>query len=75
MTYRSKLTKTYKYFTKYLKGFVFNGYNIVGDGTPQALIPIFTGNTELELPKTLKRLAKKKSVDVYPMVWNDFRKK
>lgn len=23
---------------------VLNGYNIVGDGTPQALIPILTGN-------------------------------
>jgi hypothetical protein len=59
MTYRSKLTKTYKYFTENLKCIVLNGYNIVGDGTPQALIPIFTGNTELELRKTLKRLAKK----------------
>ena len=75
MTYRSKLTKTYTYFTKNLKGIVFNGYIIVGDGAPQALIPIFTGNMELELPKTLKRLAKKKIVDVYPMIWKDFRKK
>jgi hypothetical protein len=37
--------------------------------------PIFTGKTELELPRTLKRLAKKEFVDVYPMVWKDFRKK
>jgi hypothetical protein len=48
MTYRRKLAKTYKYFTENLKGIVLNGYNIVGDGTPQALIPIFTGKTELE---------------------------
>jgi hypothetical protein len=48
---------------------------MLGDGTPQALIPIFTGKTELELPRTLKRLAKKDFVDVYPMVWKDFRKK
>ena len=75
MTYRRKLAKTYKYFTENLKGIVLNGYNIVGDGTPQALIPIFTGKTELELPRTLKRLAKKEFVDVYPMVWKDFRKK
>jgi hypothetical protein len=27
------------------------------------------------LPRTLKRLAKKDFVDVYPMVWKDFRKK
>ena len=68
MTYIRKLKKTYKYFTEVLKGSVLNGYNIVGDGTPQALIPIFTGKTELELPRTLKRLAKKEFVDVYPMV-------
>jgi hypothetical protein len=73
MTYRRKLAKTYKYFTENLKGIVLNGYNIVGDGTPQALIPIFTGKTELELPRTLKRLAKKEFVDVYPMVWNPFK--
>jgi hypothetical protein len=42
MTYRRKLAKTYQYFTENLKGIVLNGYNIVGDGTPQALIPIFT---------------------------------
>ena len=59
MTYRRKLTKTYTYFTENLKGIVLNGYNIVGDDTPKALISIFTGKTELELPRTLKRLAKK----------------
>ncbi|XP_052104010.1 uncharacterized protein LOC127737399 [Mytilus californianus] len=74
MTYIRKLKKTYKYFTDILKGTTLNGYNIVGDGTPQALIPIFTGKTELELPRTLKRLAKKDFVDIYPMVWKDFQK-
>lgn len=31
------------------------GYNIVGDGTPQAFIPILTAQTEEELPLTRKR--------------------
>ncbi|XP_076096200.1 uncharacterized protein LOC143067068 isoform X1 [Mytilus galloprovincialis] len=74
MTYMRKLKKTYEYFTETLKGTTLNGYNIVGDGTPQALIPIFTGKTELELPRTLKRLPKKDFVDIYPMVWKDFQK-
>lgn len=74
MTYMRKLKKTYKYFIETLQGTVLEGYNIVGDGTPQALIPIFTGKTELELPRTLKRLAKKEFVDVYPLVWKDFQK-
>lgn len=41
------LPKTYKYVVKDLRGIALNGYNIVGDGTPQALIPILTGRTEL----------------------------
>lgn len=31
---------------------LYTGYNIVGDGTPQAFIPILTGATEEELPLT-----------------------
>ncbi|XP_025201411.1 uncharacterized protein LOC112598955 [Melanaphis sacchari] len=54
---------------------VLKGYNIVGDGTPQALIPILTGRTELELPDTRKRMGSKASyVDVYPFIWNEFKK-
>ncbi|XP_060838613.1 uncharacterized protein LOC132920325 isoform X2 [Rhopalosiphum padi] len=54
---------------------VLNGYNIVGDGTPQALIPILTGRTELELPDTRKRMGNKASyVNVYPFIWNEFKK-
>lgn len=35
-----KLPKTYEYLTEKLGGVVLKGYNIVGDGTPQALIPV-----------------------------------
>lgn len=50
-----KLPKTYAYMTDHLKADILQGYNIVGDGTPQALIPVgfpvrffyflFTGQT------------------------------
>ena len=33
----------------------FLGYNILGDGTPQQLIPMLTGFKEIELPSTLHR--------------------
>lgn len=46
----------------------------MGDGTPQALIPILTGQTELELPNTKKRMKDSQFVNVYPFVWNDFKK-
>lgn len=35
-----KLPKTYEYMVTHLKADVLQGYNIVGDGTPQALIPV-----------------------------------
>lgn len=72
-TFIRKLPKTYHYL-KRLDSFVLEGYNIVGDGTPQALIPILTGKIELELPDTRKRMGHKASyVDVYPMIWNKYK--
>lgn len=53
-------------------GFIFR-YNIVGDGTPQALIPLLTGSTELELPDTRKRIRNSKYVNEYPFIWNDYK--
>lgn len=72
-TFIRKLPKTYGYLTEILNGHVLKGYNIVGDGTPQALIPILTGKTELELPDTRNRVSNSQYVNVYPLVWNDFR--
>ncbi|XP_055635031.1 uncharacterized protein LOC129774949 [Toxorhynchites rutilus septentrionalis] len=69
-----KLPKSYKYLTKYLKAQILQGYNIVGDGTPQALIPLLTGFTELELPETRKRMKNSDYVNVYPMVWDEYEK-
>lgn len=45
----------------------------MGDGTPQALIPMLTGKTELELPDTRKRLEGTHNVDVYPFIWKDYK--
>ena len=42
-SWRRYIPKTYNYFVDVLKGVVLEGYNIVGDGTPQALLPILTG--------------------------------
>nr|AAL13984.1 SD01790p [Drosophila melanogaster] len=67
-----KLPRTYEYLTQQLGATVLKGYNIVGDGTPQALVPLLTGFTELELPETRKRLSGAGSVDSYPMIWKDF---
>lgn len=69
-----KLPKSYDYLTKVLEADVLKGYNIIGDGTPQALIPILTGFTELELPETRKRKFSSTFVNSYPMIWNKYQK-
>lgn len=67
-----KLPKLYSYLTEKLGAVVLKGYNIVGDGTPQALIPMLTGKTEVELPLTRKRYGSANYVDVYPFVWYNY---
>ncbi|XP_065337765.1 uncharacterized protein LOC135938133 [Cloeon dipterum] len=70
------LPKTYEFMKDELGAVALEGYNIVGDGTPQALIPILTGETEPELPEARKRMgAKAHFVNVYPFIWNEFRAK
>nr|CDJ83583.1 Protein of unknown function DUF229 domain containing protein [Haemonchus contortus] len=70
---RRKMPKTVEVLEKSLGAVVLNGYNIVGDGTPQAFIPILTASTEEELPLTRKRFRNANYVDdVYPFIWNNF---
>lgn len=42
LTFMRKLPKSYEKLQS-LDTVVLNGYNIIGDGTPQALIPLLTG--------------------------------
>lgn len=43
LSYRRKLPLTYKYLKEELNAVVMDGYNIVGDATTAALIPMLTG--------------------------------
>lgn len=72
LAFMRKLPRTYAYLVRRLKADILTGYNIVGDGTPQALIPILTGFTELELPETRKRMEGSKMVNVFPLIWRRF---
>lgn len=65
--------KVYDYLTNTMGAIVLEGYNIIGDGTPQAYIPILTGKTELELPLTRKNYPNSTYVSVWPFVWNEYR--
>lgn len=42
-TFIRTLPRSYAFLTQTLGAHVMQGYNIVGDGTPQQLIPILTG--------------------------------
>ncbi|XP_061714601.1 LOW QUALITY PROTEIN: uncharacterized protein LOC133523106 [Cydia pomonella] len=48
---------------------VMEGYNIVGDGTPAALFPILTGQTELELPDVRRSKHNNASLDSFPFIF------
>lgn len=43
MSYQRKLPKTYKFLRDELGAVIFNGYNIVGDATTAAVLPMLTG--------------------------------
>ncbi len=71
-----QLPKSSEFLIETLRSKVLTGYNIVGDGTPAALIPILTGKHESELPSTLKGLKNSVTVDnAYPFIWNLFQDK
>ncbi|EYB84590.1 hypothetical protein Y032_0314g2247 [Ancylostoma ceylanicum] len=73
MTFRRKMPKTVELLERKFDSVILNGYNIVGDGTPQAFIPILTAATEEELPLTRHRFPNAHYVDdVYPFIWSNF---
>ncbi|ESP05359.1 hypothetical protein LOTGIDRAFT_181204 [Lottia gigantea] len=74
MTAIRKYVKTRDYILNKLNGIELEGYNIVGDGTPQALIPILTGTTEIELPESRRGFKNARHVDGHPFIWKDYKK-
>lgn len=69
------LPKSSSFLIKDLNSVVLNKHNIVGDGTPAALIPMFTSKHEHELPNTIKNSEGAINVDdAYPFIWNNFSK-
>lgn len=71
MTWMRNLPKSHEYFTTKLGGHILEGYNIVGDGTPQALLPILTGKAEPELAEARRGHAGAGPVDGHPWIWKE----
>ena len=74
MTWQRNLPKSHRYLTEALGAIVLDGYNIVGDGTPQALLPMLTGKTEEELPEARRGYANATTVDNHPWIWKELKK-
>jgi hypothetical protein len=67
------LPKTSSVIFEKLNGVLLSGYNIMGDGTPAALIPLLTGHFEHELPNVLRNSLVSQYVDeAYPFIWSNF---
>ena len=69
------LPKTHKYFVQKMGGVVLEGYNIRGAGTPAATCPILLGRKPPELPESRRGFPGGVTVDGYPWIWNDYKRK
>ena len=68
------LPKTYGYLVDTLGAVVMQQYNVVGDGTPPAVLGMLTGQTEQELPEARRNHAGAKPVDGHPWIWKALKK-
>jgi len=73
LTWMRNMPKTHEWFTNNMGGVVLEGYNIVGDGTPQALFPILVGKSELELPELRRGFTGAKPLDDLPWIWKQYQ--
>ena len=75
MAWLRLLPKTREYFLNELGGVELTGYNILGDGTPAALLPILTGKMEEELPEARRGFPGASTVDGHPWIWKEFSRR
>lgn len=69
-----KLPQFYKYLIENMSAIVMESFNIVGDGTPWAIIPMTTGHFQYELPEARKRFDNSSFLDNWPFIYKDYRK-
>ena len=74
MRWMRLLPNTYDYLVTSLGAVVLEGYNIVGDATISALLPLLTGKHQGELPETRRSQKGAITVDGHPWIWNDYKK-
>lgn len=74
MMFLRKMPLTYKFMKDTLHTIVLKGYNVVGDGTLQAVLPILTGHKQTEMPNTMLKYNSTRHNDIYPLIWKNFEK-
>ncbi|KAH9489129.1 hypothetical protein Btru_057149 [Bulinus truncatus] len=74
LAWQRHLPLTRDYFVNVLNGIEMEGYNILGDGTPAAIMPILIGKREEELPEARRGYPGAKPVDDFPWIWKEFKK-
>jgi len=74
LTWMRNLPRSYEYLVDQLGATVLRGYNVLGDGTPQALLPLLTGKKEQELPEARRGFPGATTVDRHPWIWNELRR-
>lgn len=72
MSWLRRMPRTREYMMNELGAIELEGYNILGDGTPAALLPILTGKHEQELPEARRKFKGAKPVDNFPWLWKNF---
>lgn len=72
MSWLRRMPETRAYLVNELNAIELQGYNILGDGTPAALLPILTGKHEQELPEARRSFKDAKPVDDFPWLWRNF---
>ncbi|XP_032524489.2 uncharacterized protein LOC116775662 isoform X2 [Danaus plexippus] len=65
-----KMPKSYKFLKTEMEAVILNGYNIVGDGTPDALFPILSGMNELQHPPAKRRYSNNIFLDTEPFIFH-----
>ncbi|XP_059177676.1 uncharacterized protein LOC131957003 [Physella acuta] len=73
MSWLRRMPRTRSFMVNKLRAVELKGYNIVGDATTAALIPILTGKHEAELPEARRHFPGSKPVDDFPWIWKEFQ--
>ncbi|XP_077988236.1 uncharacterized protein LOC144442738 [Glandiceps talaboti] len=68
-----QMPKSYKYLTETMQSVILKGYNIIGDATAAALIPMLTGDLPIDLPEARRNMPSATTVDDYPLIWKTFK--